>query len=270
MRDDKIKEFKKIIRDFYGKNKRILPWRKTRDPYQILVSEIMLQQTQVSRVLLKYPEFIKAFPTLKTLAKAPFSDVLRAWQGLGYNRRARALKRASEAIWELYKGKIPKDIDQLLGLPGIGPSTAGGILAFAYGIPYPFIETNIRRIFIHHFFPRKNNVHDREILRLVEKTMDAQNPREWYYALFDYGTHLGKQVKNPNRRSKHYTKQKAFEGSHRQIRGMVLRRILEKGSINKQQLKTVVKIPEMQLKRAVEELLKEGFIKERRGRYQTI
>ena len=138
MREDKIKEFQNIIRGFYEKNRRDFPWRNTRDPYKIFVSEVMLQQTQVSRVLLKYPEFIKVFPTLKSLAKAPFSDVLRVWQGLGYNRRARALKSASEAIWGLYKGKIPKDIEQLLGLPGIGPSTAGGILAFAYDTPISF------------------------------------------------------------------------------------------------------------------------------------
>ncbi len=270
MRDLKIKEFQKIIRDFYGKNKRELPWRNTRDPYKIFVSEVMLQQTQVSRVLLKYPEFIKAFPTLPSLAKAPFLDVLRVWQGLGYNRRAKALKNASEAIWELHKGKIPKDIDRLLKLPGIGPSTAGGILAFAYNIPYPFIETNIRRIFIHHFFPRKKNVHDREILQLVEKTMDVQNPREWYYALFDYGTHLGKQIKNPNRRSKHYAKQKAFEGSHRQIRGMVLKKILGEGSMSKQRLRAEIKGADKQLERVLGELIKEKFITKHRGLYKTV
>ena len=270
MREDKIKEFQNIIRGFYEKNRRDFPWRKTRDPYKIFVSEVMLQQTQVSRVLLKYPEFIKVFPTLKSLAKAPFSDVLRVWQGLGYNRRARALKSASEAIWGLYKGKIPKDMEQLLGLPGIGPSTAGGILAFAYDTPYPFIETNIRRVFIYHFFPRKKNVHDRKILELVEKTMDTQNPREWYYALFDYGTHLGKQVENPNRQSKHYTKQKVFEGSHRQIRGAVLKKILGKGSMSKERLRAEIKVSDKSLERVLEELVKEKFITKHRGKYKTV
>ena len=222
----KIEQLQERVRAYYRAHKRNFPWRETRNPYRILVSEVMLQQTQVARVLVKYPEFIGAFPTVQTLAKAPLAEVLRVWQGMGYNRRAKFLKQASKEIVERHNGKIPSTIAELLSLPGVGKSTAGGILAFAYNIPVAFIETNIRRVFIHHFFPKKKTVSDSDILPLVEATLNTANPREWYYALFDYGTHLAQMMPNPNRRSRHHAKQSVFEGSRRQIRGRVLRVLL--------------------------------------------
>jgi A/G-specific adenine glycosylase len=223
----KIGAFQAQIWAFYEHSGRKLSWRNTRNPYKILISEVMLQQTQVARVLEKYPEFLKKFPTLEALAASPLGDVLRAWQGMGYNRRARYLKDAAEAVIE-GNGKIPKTETDLLKLPGIGHYTANAILAFAYNEPRVFIETNIRRVFIHHFFKNLKSVSDKQILPLVDQTLDISNPREWYYALMDYGAQLPKVTKrNSNTQSKHYTKQSTFKGSLRELRGTLIRKISE-------------------------------------------
>lgn len=219
-----ISAFRAQIWAFYGHFGRKLPWRGTRNPYKILVSELMLQQTQVSRVLEKYPEFLRKFPTIATLASAPLSDVLRVWQGMGYNRRARYLHDSAQMIVRDFSGKIPQNARELCTLAGVGNYTANAILAFAFNIPTVFVETNIRRIFIHHFFPKKMGVSDKEILLFVEATLDASNPREWYYALMDYGAHLPKIIHhNPNIKSKHYAKQSTFKGSLRELRGKIIR-----------------------------------------------
>ncbi|OGZ00226.1 MAG: hypothetical protein A2945_04320 [Candidatus Liptonbacteria bacterium RIFCSPLOWO2_01_FULL_52_25] len=231
----KIKKFRKTIWDYYRVRGRDFPWRRparrggTYDPYRILVSEIMLQQTQTGRVEWYYERFLKQFPNFKVLAKAPVRDVLRAWQGLGYNRRALSLKRTAEIVVKQYGGKLPKDETLLIELLGIGPGTAGAIRAFAFNLPTVFIETNIRRVFICSFLSYKQKVSDKDIFPLIDKTLDAKNPREWYWALMDYGSTLlttsgaGKKIVNPNRKSAHYTKQSKFEGSNRQLRGRILR-----------------------------------------------
>lgn len=221
-----IARFKESILSFYGKEGRDLPWRHMTDPYHILVSEIMLQQTQVERVIKKYPVFIAAFPTVTDLAKSPLSHVLNIWQGMGYNRRAIALQACARKVVEEHGGRLPPDIDILETFPGIGKSTANSIAVFAFNLPAVFIETNIRRVFIHCFFDSRDGISDHEILPLVELTLFRENPRVWYSALMDYGTKLKKMVPNPNRRSAHYTRQPSFKGSDRQIRGMVLRQIL--------------------------------------------
>ncbi|MBU6415244.1 A/G-specific adenine glycosylase [Patescibacteria group bacterium] len=228
----KFKEFKAEVWNYYRGHKRDLPWRRTKNPYRILVSEIMLQQTQVSRALIKYPQFIKRFPNFQALATASIKDVLKEWQGLGYNRRALALKRAAEIVVEKHRGELPRDLASLEALPGIGQSTAGAITAFSYGIAEPFIETNIRRAYIHFFFQRKEKVHDKEILKLVTKTIDKKNPREWYWALMDYGAMLGALPKNPNQKSVHYAKQSRFVGSDRELRGKILKLLLAKKFIS--------------------------------------
>lgn len=229
LRTSKIKSFQAHIWDFYRKEGRHnLPWRKTKNPYKILVSEVMLQQTQVARVLLKYPEFLKAFPNVEMLANASLAEVLRVWQGMGYNRRALALHTLAEEIVKKHKGNVPRTRAELEVLPRIGPYTAGAIRAFAFSEPEVFIETNIRRVFIHHFFQLGNEtsklVSDKEILPLVEATLNMGNPRKWYYALMDYGAHLPKAIrKNSNSQSKHYAKQSAFKGSLRELRGKIIR-----------------------------------------------
>ena len=176
-------KFQSLIWNHYKKHGREMPWRGEKSAYKVLVSEIMLQQTQVSRVLSKYPQFLKVFPSIESLAKASLSVVLRSWQGLGYNRRAKFLHQLAKEVVLRHEGKIPKDYEELIALPGIGKATAGSLSAFAFNIPVPFIETNIRRVYIHHFFADRNDVLDVEILKLVELTLDKANPREWYYAL---------------------------------------------------------------------------------------
>ncbi len=209
------------------------------------------------------------FPTVSSLAKAPVSDVLKAWQGLGYNRRALFLQRASQMITQEHKEKVPTTMEELVHLPGIGPNTAGAIMAFAFNKPVVFIETNIRRAFIYHFFPKKKMVGDKKVLKLLSETVPVNSSREWYYALMDYGAMLGKKVSNPNRQSAHYTKQLPFMGSRRQIRGLVLRMLL------KQPYAEDVIIQESGRDREVVVsvlglLKKEGFIVFRSGRWHIV
>jgi A/G-specific adenine glycosylase len=212
--------------EFHRLNRRDLPWRRSHDPYEILVSESMLQQTQVARVLDKYPVFLAAFPTVQALAAADFQTVLAAWQGLGYNRRALALHRAAKTIIEEHGGEVPSSAAALRGLPGIGPATAAAVSAFAFGRAEPFIETNIRSAFIHFFFQDRDGVSDAELLPLVEATMDRDDPREWFYALMDYGVWVKKVHGNPSRQSKHHAVQSRFAGSRREARAQVLQALL--------------------------------------------
>jgi A/G-specific adenine glycosylase len=262
----KDSEFKKKILIYYAKNKRFFPWRETTDPYKVLVSELMLQQTQVSRVQIKYKEFLQKFPALEKLSEAKQSDVLSVWQGLGYNRRALNLKKTCSIIFKVYKGKFPKDYNQLIGLPGIGQSTAGALLNFSFNIPTPFIETNIRSVYIHFYFSKHNSVTDKELLPIIERTLDLKNPREWFFALYDYGTYLksqlGKKKTELHTKSKHYTKQKPFKGSNREIRSKILKIFIS--NKNKEMsllnLKNEVKISEKVLSKNLNDLTDEGFL----------
>lgn len=265
----KIHLFQRTIWQYYKREGRDLPWRKTTDPYQILVSEIMLQQTQVERVIEKYEQFLSAFPDFPSLAQAPLKKVLSAWQGLGYNRRALALKYIAQDVMKTFHGIFPSSEDILVKFPCIGKATAGAVAAFAFHKPSVFIETNIRRVFIHFFFRDKENVRDTDIFPLIEKTLDTSDPRQWYYALMDYGSMLAKQKQNPNRKSAHYQQQSPFKGSHRQLRGMVLRAIIAQPSVTESMLlKKLDKAPE-RVREALLQLQKEGFI-QKKGRQFTI
>lgn len=222
----KEKEFIKIVWKYYKiHGRRSLPWRRTHNPYHILVSEIMLQQTQIDRVLPKYTLFLKQFPTLKKLSGASLGDVLRVWQGLGYNRRAKMLYACAQKIVHNHAGIFPKTHTELVTLPGVGHYTAGAIMAFAYNVGVPIIETNIRTVIIHHFFNDMHDIHDRECIRYIEHTLDSKNPREWYWALMDYGTFLKRTIGNQNKRSTHYIKQSSFKNSDRYIRGAIIKQL---------------------------------------------
>ncbi len=222
----KEKKFVETVWAHYKREgRRHLPWRKTRDPYKILVSEIMCQQTQVDRVIPKYNAFLKKFGTVELLAKATLGEVLREWQGLGYNRRAKMLHECAREIVKMKNGKFPRDIESLKRLPGIGPYTAGAVAGFAFNEPVPIIETNIRSAILHHFFTVTEGVDDKEVMQYVERTLQRENAREWYAALMDYGAQIKKTYGNPNSRSKHYTKQSSFKGSDREIRGAIIRRL---------------------------------------------
>lgn len=225
---------------------RDLPWRRTRDPYAIWLSEVMLQQTQVPRVLTRWQEWVERFPSVEALAAADTADVLAAWQGMGYNRRALALKSAAEIVVREHGGEFPRDAVALRALPGIGPATAQGIRSFAFDLPGVYLETNVRTVLLHHFFPDVPGVPDRELIPLAEATCPAtpdgetgtdapyatpqdegDTPRSWYYALLDYGAYLKKTIPNPSRRSSAYTRQSRFEGSRRQKRAHIVRMLLD-------------------------------------------
>ena len=264
-----VARFRETIYQHYADHGRTMPWRASRDPYHILVSEIMLQQTQVERVLSKYEQFIAIFPDFFSLAQAPLRDLLSVWQGLGYNRRAIALQRIGQRVVTEYGGKLPDSVETLQTFPGVGPATAGAICAFAFNQPTAFIETNIRRVFIHCFFPGRNGIKDKEILPLVEGTLDTSQPRTWYFALMDYGAMLKEMSANPNRRSAHHTRQPPFDGSNRQIRGLILKLLLENSTATEGELlRAVGRSPDL-VKKIISQLVKEGFIR-KTGKRLTI
>ncbi|MCK9580673.1 MAG: winged helix-turn-helix transcriptional regulator [Methanoregula sp.] len=253
----------------YARHGRELAWRKTTDPYHILVSEIMLQQTQVDRVARKYPRFLQAFSDFPSLAHATLSDVLFAWQGMGYNRRAIALRKCAIRVIEEFGGELPADIKILATFPGIGKATASSICAFAFNQPVIFIETNIRRVFIYYFFRNQETVTDAEILPLVGQTLYRKDPRTWYNAVMDLGTDLKNTVPNPNRRSKQYSKQAAFEGSDRQIRGRILKMLLAEGRMTQKAIALSLTKDSSRIGRILHDLEEEGFIT-RSGTYHAI
>lgn len=220
-----IGRFRRIVWAHYKKQGRHdLPWRKTRNPYRILVSEVMLQQTQVERVLPFYAEFTRRFPTARKLVEAPLSDVLKAWQGLGYNRRAKLLRDAAQELVRTPLSATRSNlVKRLEELPGIGPYTARAVAAFAFNQDVFPIETNIRTAIIHHFFPRKKKVSDTEIEKVLKRVLPKGRSREWYGALMDYGAHLKRSGISHNTRSKKYAKQSKFSGSLREARGAILR-----------------------------------------------
>ncbi len=261
-----VTDFNTMLREFYSKNKRILSWRETIVPYHVVLTELMLQQTQVPRVQIKFPEFIAAFPTFQSLAQSSLTDLLRVWQGMGYNRRAKYLREIATIISTTYKGIVPNDPEILDAMPGIGPATAKSIIVYIYNKPELFIETNVRRVFIHHFFEDKTDIPDTDIVPILEKALDTQNPREWYYSVMDYGTYLGKTVQNPNRKSKHYAKQSKFEGSNRQIRGAILKQLVH-GGMNREVLLSSLGFEEEKVYTVLRELQSEGFINEKMGKY---
>lgn len=268
-----LKELQEAVWQYYREHGRHnLPWRVDTSPYSVVVSEVMLQQTQVSRVLAKYSEFMFALPEWEALASASQADVIGLWQGLGYNRRALWLKKIAEQVVGEYGGDLLRDPVELQKLPGIGPNTAGSIAAFAFNSPVIFIETNIRRVFIHHCFAEREGVNDAELLLLIEQAL-KDNPgksREWYWALMDYGSHLATQVPNPNRRSKHYTKQSKFAGSDRQIRGEILRLLLA-GEMTESALGDALALYEQdgeRVERILQGLVGEGFVKLQKDHYK--
>ncbi|MDA2922187.1 A/G-specific adenine glycosylase [Patescibacteria group bacterium AH-259-L07] len=263
-----IKIFQNTVYQYYKNHGRTLPWRQTRNPYHIFISEIMLQQTQVSRVCEKYPLFIFAFPNFTSLARAPLRRIMKVWQGMGYNRRALMLKKTASVVMNKFNGKLPASIKDLITLPGVGETTAGAIAAFAFNKPVVFIETNIRSVFIHFFFNRRKGVKDSELLPLVEQTLDRLNPREWYYALMDYGAMLKKIYTNPSRTSAHYLKQAPFQGSDRQIRGMIIKVLVVK-PLTENELTHKINKDSKQIKKNLLNLCKEGLIKKVGERYQV-
>lgn len=272
-----IAEFQDTVWAYYQKHARDLPWRMpvlqlqsdgSLDAYAIMVSELMLQQTQVVRVIPKFESFMKRFPTVLSLAEADLAEVLRLWSGLGYNRRAQYLWRAAQQVVQEFDSRVPQDTSLLESLPGIGKNTAAAIRAYAFNEPVVFIETNIRTVFIHHFFKDQTNVPDSALIPLIAQSLATEikgkaevlsHCREWYWALMDYGTYLKSSVGNASRASKHHVRQSAFAGSRRQLRGQVIR-LLGEGVQSQHGLES--QIIDERLTGVLRDLLDEGMIKQ--------
>jgi A/G-specific adenine glycosylase len=256
-----VNGFRRIVWAYYKNSGRHeLPWRKTKDPYQILVSELMLQQTQVDRVIPFYKNFLSKFPTIRTLAAAPLSDVLKAWQGLGYNRRAQMLHIAAKTIAMEYGGEVPHDIATLESLPGIGPYTARAVAAFAFNQDVIFIETNIRTVLLHHLYQKRRKVRDAELIESLERFLPRGRSREWYSALMDYGSFLKRKHGARNMQSAHYVRQSIFSGSLREMRGAVLRALTRRDATYSELRKLYGKNRGTQVQRALAALHTEGLV----------
>ena len=273
-----VRRFKAAVwRHYRARGRHGLVWRHTRDPYRILVSEVMLQQTQVARVERFYPRFLRRFPDFRSLARARTAPLLHAWQGMGYNRRALALRRSAGVVIAEHRGRLPCERAALESLPGIGAATAGAIRAFAHNEPEVFIETNIRRAFIHFFFgkrPRRRKVTDEELARYIQWTLgkgsrEKRHPREWYWALMDYGAWLGVRgaaqasengvAENPNRKSAAHRPQPRFAGSDRELRGKLIRALLASKQVPLGTFAKTEEQPYRRVTRVAAALVKEGF-----------
>lgn len=263
-----VGQFRTLVYEHYRDHRRALPWREDASPWQVLVSEVMLQQTQVERVIPKYLAFLARFPDPASLADASLSELLAAWQGLGYNRRALALQRAARIVVEQHDGRVPDDPGCLRELPGIGPYTAGAIAAFAFKQPAVFLETNIRAVLLHLFLGDRQGVPDKELLPIADVTLDRQQPCRWYNALMDYGSDLKRRFPNPSRRSRQHSVQSRFEGSDRQVRGAILRLLLEHAGMGEVELLKQLAVTSERLQRILDELLREGFIARKGGLFR--
>lgn len=254
-----IEAFREAVWEYYRSHGRQMPWREDPSPYRVLVSELMLQQTQVARVIPKFDAFMYTCSDFALLAEKSLGDVLALWSGLGYNRRAKYLHQTARLVVSDHGGVLPDMYTELVKLPGIGKNTAGAILAYAYNQPVVFVETNIRTVYFHHFYPDSHDpVSDKELEALVELTLDHDNPREWYWALMDYGSYLKKTAGGKLESSKHYVKQSPLKGSLREMRGRILK-VLVDGPQTKSELYEHVKGDE-RFEKALSMLTHEGFI----------
>jgi A/G-specific adenine glycosylase len=251
-------EFQELIRQKGVELYRDMPWRRDTRPYFVLVSELMLQQTQVDRVIPKFEVFIAAFPSVQMLAQASLADVLKLWNGLGYNRRAKYLHDAAKMIVTEFGGEFPETEEDLRRLPGVGPNTAGAILAYAFNQPAVFIETNVRTVYFEHFFPEGDKVDDKQLREVVVATIDHENPREFYWALMDYGSWLKKQGAGRVQQSRHYTKQSALKGSVREVRGQIVK-VLAKKAMSQKSLQKSVDFDDRFIL-ALDGLLRDGLV----------
>lgn len=277
----RVERFCAKVRTEGRRRYRPLPWRHINDAYAVLVSEVMLQQTQVKRVLLYWQRFLDRYPTLDALAAADTASVLEAWQGLGYNRRALMLKRCAETCSAEYAGRLPWEYEALVKLPGIGPATAAGVRAFAWNQPGVYLETNVRAVFLHEWFADSAEpVKDRQLTPLVRATCPEDDPRDWYYALLDYGAYLKATVPNPSRKSAQHSRQSTFEGSRRQKRAEIVRIVLNEpdgisfdallDELNRQEMsanRPCVAVPLAES--IIQDLVQEGFFHQEGSRYRA-
>jgi len=260
---EKINQIQHEILSFYADHKRDLPWRSTTDPYKILLSEFMLQQTQVKRVIDYYIKWIKQWPTILDLSIAPFQDVLSEWIGLGYNRRAQYLHESLKIIVETYDGDVLSAMHDYQKLPGIGNYTARAVRIFAGNDDIATIDTNIRRIFIH-LFHLPTTISDHTLADIAEKCMPRGKSCIWHNALMDYGA-----LKLTSRKTgiKPKTTQSRFNGSDRQIRGKILRMLL-KGPNTYQEFQSTFQIGPSRLNKILSKMKQDQMISQNDIWYQ--
>jgi A/G-specific adenine glycosylase len=261
--------FRSSILDFYAKHGRRFSWRETSDPYHILLSEVMLQQTQTSRVEPKYELFLSLWPDFASLAKAPLDELLFHWKGLGYNRRALNLRK-SALLTEQWGWTIPADEDAIASLPGVGKATTAALLAFSFQKQSIYLETNIRRVLLTCFYPEAEQVKDKELEQLLALLVsEIEDVKSWYYALMDYGVLLKALLPNANTRSAHYTRQSVFENSNRQIRGQLIHLLSDTGAKDIQQIAAILsRFDEERIYSCLNDLQKEGFVQKSDGVYR--
>ena len=267
--DSSLSLFRSSILDFYAHHGRQFAWRETSDPYRILLSEVMLQQTQTSRVEPKYELFLSLWPDFSSLAKAPLDELLFHWKGLGYNRRALNLRK-SALLTEQWGWTIPPDEMAIASLPGVGKATTAALLAFSYQKRSLYLETNIRRVLLTCFFSEEEQVKDKELEKLLALLVaDIEDVKSWYYALMDYGVLLKALLPNANTRSAHYTKQSVFENSNRQIRGQLIHLLADTGAKDSQQIVSILsRFEQERILSCLADLQKEGFVQEKEGVYR--
>jgi A/G-specific adenine glycosylase len=256
-------EFQELLWQKAKELYRPMPWREDTRPYYVLVSEIMLQQTQVDRVVPKFLAFIEVFPGIEALADSGLDKVLQLWSGLGYNRRAKFLHEAAKMIVADYNGVFPDSMDELVKLPGVGVNTAGAILAYSFNQPVVFIETNVRTVYFYHYFEGEVTVDDKALREVVQETLDREHPREWYWALMDYGSYLKRNGAGLNNKSRHYKKQSPLKGSLREVRGQVLK-ALSSGEMSRANLEQLVSA-DARFEIALQGLKKDGLVSETKG-----
>ena len=261
--------FVQKILGFYENHGRAFVWRETSDPYHILLSEVMLQQTQTSRVIPKYELFLSLWPTIKDLAGVELDELLYHWKGLGYNRRALNLRKSAIAC-EKWDWNLPKNQAELLSLPGVGKATAAAIGAFSYRERTIYLETNIRRVLLQCFYPEQEGVKDKDLeLLLAHLVQLVEDPKVWYYALMDFGVLLKHLLPNANVRSAHYIKQAKFENSNRQIRGQLIHLLADTGAKEQEQVISLLShFEEERVLYCLGQLQKEGFVEETEGTYR--
>ncbi|MGE4584378.1 MAG: DNA repair protein [Sphaerochaeta sp.] len=264
-----LQDFRTRILNFYARYGRKFAWRETNDPYHILLSEVMLQQTQTNRVAPKYALFLSLWPTFRDLAGAPLDELLFHWKGLGYNRRALNLRKSAK-MTEAWGWTIPSDPELIASLPGVGKSTSAAILAFSYQKQAIYLETNIRRVLLTCFFSDREQVKDKELESLLALLLEGVDDyRQWYYALMDYGVLLKQLLPNANVRSAHYAKQGRFEQSNRQLRGQIIHLLSDTGAKSSDELMRILAhFTGERIEYCLSQLCTEGFVQETDGVYR--